>query len=144
MFLSHLIVSLISLLFGFAGAAFLFKRHYRNISHRYQQYEQQLQAQREELEASKEALRDIMNQTHHEGINPIAKRIRGLCNVGFMELDRLMNFLNLLSKPHHQGYSQFAIAENLKARKCFEYIEEQAFKLETDTLNNVKKFEHLQ
>ena len=144
MFLSHLIVSLISLLCGFAGAAFLFKRHYRNISHRYQQYEQQLQAQREELEASKEALREIMNQTHHEGINPIAKRIRGLCSVGFMALGRLTNFLELLSRPHHQKYSQFAIAESSDIQKCFEYIEQQAFNLEMDTLKKVKEFEHLQ
>jgi hypothetical protein len=137
MFLSYLIVSLTSLLFGFAGAAFLFKRHYRNTEHRYMQYEQELERQRE-------AIRTIMYRTHHNGINPISKRIRGLCTLGFMVSDRLLNFLNLLSKPHHQGYSKLAIAESNEIRSFFRLIEQQALGLETETLDNVKEFEHLQ
>lgn len=135
--MSYLIVSLVSFVCGCAGAAYLFRRNHRNSISRYQALESQLQEGRE-------ALQEIMYLTHHQGINPICKRIRGLSTLGLMVSARLMNYLDLLSKPHHQEYSKLAMHESQEILKYFKLIENEAKDLETDTLNKIKEFEHLQ
>lgn len=107
------ILSLISFACGSLAAGFLFRRHYI-IS------EQEFSRQQQEIESRKRALQEIMYRTHHEGINPIAKRIRGLCQLGYLTEDK---------------------AEILRFLKV---IEDQALTMETDVLNTIKEFEHLQ
>lgn len=147
----YLIVSLISLLCGFAGAAFLFRRHYRNTHSQFQEYELMLMEKEKLLTASElnlkektEALQKIMYRTHHHGINPVCKRIRGLTNLSLMAVSRLFNFLEILSKPNHQEYSKLAMAENTEILNYLKLINSEALTLENDTLNKVKEFEHLQ
>ncbi|MGL6121688.1 MAG: hypothetical protein ACRC1W_01365 [Shewanella sp.] len=135
--MSYWIVSLISLLSGFAGAAYLFSRYHLKYSSHY--HRQALQ-----LKESKEALQKIMYRTHHHGINPISKRIRGLSGLGMMGSARLMNYLEMLSKPNHQKYSKLAMAESLEIMRYLKLIEKQALDLENDVLSNIKEFEHLQ
>ncbi len=102
-----LLVLLAGMLMGLIIGQRLFSRYYREA--------------RREVEESKSAVRQIMYQTHHEGINPIAKRIRGLC---------------LLGKKISPSDSE--------VHTLFETIEAQALNLENDTLEKVKQFEHLQ
>jgi hypothetical protein len=144
MLIGYLITSLIFLLAGFAGAAFLFRRKYQNSVQIFIQYEQRLKQKEEELELRKKALQTIMYRTHHHGINPISKRIRGLCNLGLLASLRVFNFLEQLSKPNHQGFSKLAMEDNKEVLNSLREIEKQALTLETDTLDKVKEFEHLQ
>lgn len=104
---------LVSWCAGFLVAGFFFRRHYKN-------YQDQI-AQR------KQALRAIMYQTHHEGINPICKRIRGITSLGLMLTG---GELKPNSLPEIRNY--------------FSMIEKEALELETSTLEKVKEFEHLQ
>lgn len=144
MLVSYLICSVISLLAGFAGAAFLFRRKYQNSVHLFYQYEVRLRQKEDELELRKKALQTIMYRTHHHGINPISKRIRGLCNLGLLASLRVFNFLEQLSKPNHQGYGKLAMEDNKEVMDSLRQIEKQALTLETDTLDKVKEFEYLQ
>lgn len=104
---------LAGMLMGLVIGQRLFSQYYRRARH--------------ELKESKQALREIMYQTHHLGINPIAKRIRGLCLLG----KRLAT--NLSPSPEAE-----------EVQTLFETIESQALSLENDTLDKVKEFEHLQ
>ena len=107
----YLIVSVTSLCAGFLLAGSCFRRH--------------LKRNRYQIAHQKEALRTIMYQTHHEGINPICKRIRGITT------------LALLSMKKSPGCSP-------DIALYFQMIETEAMNLENDTLNKVKDFEHLQ
>lgn len=101
------------LLSGLAVSRFLFSHHYRR-------FHRQIISQQQDLETSKEVIRQIMYQTHHHGINPIAKRIRGLCQLARLEPD------------------------GDEVNRILTIIEDEALTLEKDTLNAVKEFEHLQ
>lgn len=109
----YLIVSLICLSAGFAGAAYLFRRHYKNYHF--------------QIEQRKEAIRTILYRTHHNGVNPGCKRIRGITVIGALVTMRLPQ-----------------CAEREEILKFLKMIETEAMNLETDVLNNVKEFEHLQ
>jgi hypothetical protein len=165
MLLGYSIVSLISMLLAFAIAGFL--NHRKNASWSIQAQEYVLQLQTKEavlrkqaidlelqgkqlnlqdakLKERTEAIRTMMYRTHHLEVNPICKRIRGLSGLGIMASSRLFNFCEQLSKPGHQEFSKLAMAENKEILECFRKIGSQALELETDNLNNVKEFEHLQ
>jgi hypothetical protein len=92
---------------GFLVAGLLFRRH---ILHQ------------------KKALRSIMYQTHHQGINPVCKRIRGITTLGL--------FLTTNRDMDHESWHEI--------REYFIMIEKEALELETTTLKKVKEFEHLQ
>lgn len=111
--MTYLFVLLAGMLMGLVIGQRLFSQYYRRA--------------RMEVEESKAAVRTIMYQTHHLGINPIAKRIRGLCLLG----KRITEDLS----PSPQA---------AEAHTLFETIEAQALSLEKDTLDKVKQFEHLQ
>jgi hypothetical protein len=108
----YLIVSLISLFAGFAGARYLVRRHHSNVL-----FQMQQQA---------EALRTIMYRTHHHGVNPICKRIRGITGLG-----------RILIKRSPASSDQ-------EINMILDMIDNQALELETEMLNKVKEFEHLQ
>lgn len=144
MFPLFLITALIFMFIGFAVSTFLFRRKYQNSVQAFQQFEYKLRQKEAELNLSKEALQTIMYRTHHHGINPISKRIRGLCNLCLLGSQRLFNYLDLLSRPNHQGYSKLAMQENTELLNYLKLIESEALTLENDTLNKVKEFEHLQ
>jgi hypothetical protein len=110
----YLIVSLISLFAGSAGAAYLFRRHYRNVQF--------------ELEQRKEALRTIMYRTHHQKLNPVCKRIRGITTLGVIVATKRL--------PES--------VETDEVITYFKMIEIEARDLEIETLDIVKEFEHLQ
>lgn len=112
------IVSLISLCVGFAGATYLFRRHYTNVKFH--------------LEQRKEALRTIMYRTHHIGVSPIGKRIRGLTGLGRATMKR--------SDPS----SETELNMRTELTMIFDMIDNQSIELETEMLNKVKEFEHLQ
>lgn len=109
----YLIVSLVGLCVGFVAAAYLFRRHYKN-------YHVQ-------IEQRKEALRTIMYRTHHMGVNPVCKRIRGITTIGILVTKRLP-----------------ACAESEEVISFFHLIETEAQDLENQTVTHVKEFEHLQ
>ena len=110
----YLIVSLISLCVGFAAAAYLLRRHYSNVQF--------------ELDQRKEALRTIMYRTHHQRINPVCKRIRGITNLGVTVATKRLP----------------VCVETDEMIAYFKMIEIEAMDLETETLDIVKEFEHLQ
>lgn len=139
-----LITALTFMLLGFAVSTFLFRRKYQTSVIAFQQFEQKLKQKETELNLRKEALQTIMYRTHHQGINPISKRIRGLCNLCLLANLRLFNFLDQLSKPNHQGYSKLAMEENTEILNYLKLIESEALTLENDTLDKVKEFEYLQ
>lgn len=88
---------------GFLVAGWMFRRH---------------------ILMQKKALRSIMYQTHHQGINPVCKRIRGITSLGL-----------IACKDPSRWH---------EIREYLELIEREALELETSTLNKVKEFEHLQ
>ena len=106
--MTYLLLLLVGMLMGLAIGRLLSDQQYRNA--------------RKEVEESKAAVRAIMYQTHHHGINPIAKRIRGLCLLG----------------------KRLSHSTDDEVSTLFETIEAQALNLENDTLEKVKQFEHLQ
>jgi len=114
----YLIVLLVGMLMGLITGKILYRHHYRKA--------------KAQLEESKSAVREMMYQTHHQGINPIAKRIRGLCQ--------------LLSKLLDQAEKKFPALSPLLVEMflLIETIEREALTLEKDVLDKVKKFEHLQ
>lgn len=91
---------------GFLGAGLLFRRH---------------------ILKQRKALESIMYQTHHQGINPICKRIRGITTLGLI----LTTNRDCTPKSWHE------------VREYFIMIEKEAMDLETTTLEKVKEFEHL-
>lgn len=111
--MTYLIVLLAGMLMGLAIGKLLYRHYYRKA--------------KAQLEESKEAVRTMMYQTHHLGINPVAKRIRGLCLLGKRISD------DLYQSP-----------EVVEISMLLETIESQALTLENDTLDKVKEFEHLQ
>lgn len=114
--MSCLIISVISFVLGSLGAGYFFRRHQHKNELRFIQQEKEIQER-------KEALERIMYRTHHHGINPIAKRIRGACSV-----------MRLINNQEGQQERLFWLNQ----------IEQCAFTMETDVLNTVKEFEHLQ
>jgi hypothetical protein len=129
---------------GFLMAVYLVRRHYRKYVSRFLERESHYRRQEELLKESKEALREIMYRTHHHGLNPRAKTTRGLSGLGLLASGRLMNFLELLSRPNHHRYSKLAMLESKEIMMCFRMIESEMLQLEHETLNDVKEFEHLQ
>lgn len=100
-------------LMGLTIGKLLYRHHYRKA--------------KEQLEESKAAVREMMYQTHHQGINPISKRIRGLCQLATKLLK---------AAPRSEQCDESVM--------LIEYIEREALTLERDTLDKVKQFEHLQ
>lgn len=92
---------------GFLVAGLLFRRH---------------------ILKQKKALQSIMYQTHHQGINPVCKRIRGITTLGLM--------LTINRDISHKSWDE--------VRTYFIMIEKEALELETTTLEKLKDFEHLQ
>jgi hypothetical protein len=68
-----------------------------------------------------------MYETHHQGINPICKRIRGITSLGK---------ISLRNTSHPNAWSDI--------EQYFDMIDAEALELETQTLKKVKEFEHLQ
>lgn len=144
MFPYYLINALIFLLIGFSCTGFLFRRRYRNTVSRFQEYELKLAQKEAELLVRKEALQLIIYRTHHMQSNPVCKRIRGLSSLGLLAVSRNFRLLELLSKPHHHGYSKLAMEENKEILTALLLINCEAKALEEEAINNVKEFEHLQ
>jgi hypothetical protein len=109
----YLIVSVAFLFAGFAAATYLFRRHYKNYHF--------------QIEQRREALRTIMYRTHHHGVNPVCKRIRGISGLGI-----------LITKQLPEEKRTVEIIE------YFKMIDGIAQELESETLSNIKEFEHLQ
>jgi hypothetical protein len=98
---------LVSWCAGFLAAGLLFRRH---------------------ILKQRKALQSIMYQTHHHGINPKSKRIRGITNLGLI--------LTTNRDPDPKSWHE--------VREYFIMIEKEALDLETSVLEKVKEFEHLQ
>lgn len=109
----YLIASCFSFVSGCLAAGYFFHLHQKG-------NEQRFMEQEKELQSRKDALQELIYRTHHHGINPISKRIRGACAV-----------IRLTPSKEEQSY-------------WLTVIENEALTMETDVLNNIKEFEHLQ
>jgi len=103
---------LIGLSTGFFGLLYLFRKYVRERMVIFQQKELLLHNQQE--------FQRLINRVYHKDLLPEICRIEGLLLLNLEAVNRSMNFLNLLKRPHHHHYSQFAIAETLESKDMIE------------------------
>lgn len=88
--------------------------------------------------------RTMIGRIYHKDQIPTAARIVGLSNLILMGMMRLLNLLELLSRPHHQGYGKLGTQEAEELVSTTSLLKKEAEHLHKKIVDAVKLYEHLQ
>ena len=127
------------------------RRYARLSSLKFQEYESMLsdkikllQDQEKTIEEKTEAIRELFHQVNHKWARPAMASVLGLLNLYSPDSKNLGENLILLSRPNHHRYGSLAIKQKTRMDECIQKLETICRELHKNSVESVKKFEHLQ